>query len=80
MVRLTCLHKGTYADDCLMSRVQQHRCFIVGTCDKALKRRLRQLPGVPIMFINKHKYVDSDISERRRCSHCFRVFNVCAEW
>jgi U3 small nucleolar RNA-associated protein 24 len=53
--RLACLHKGTYADDCLLSRVQQHRCFIVATCDKGLKRRIRLVPGVPIMFINKHR-------------------------
>ncbi len=25
----------SYADDCLVDRVTQHRCFIVATCDKA---------------------------------------------
>ena len=55
--RLACLHKGTYADDCLLSRVQQHRCFIVATCDKGLKQRIRHVPGVPIMFISKHRCV-----------------------
>ncbi|KAJ9579484.1 hypothetical protein L9F63_024410 [Diploptera punctata] len=24
--RITCLHKGTYADDCLVQRVTQHKC------------------------------------------------------
>merc|ERR1719516_605235 len=27
--RLPCMHKGTYADDCLVSRVPQHKAFIV---------------------------------------------------
>ncbi|KAM3135995.1 rRNA-processing protein fcf1 [Paramecium bursaria] len=54
--KLTCDHKGTYADDCIVNRVKQHRCFIVGTCDKDLKRRIRKIPGVPIMYIQNHKY------------------------
>ncbi len=54
--RLACLHKGTYADDCLVDRVTQHKCYIVATCDKDLKRRIRKIPGVPIMFLQQHKY------------------------
>ena len=54
--RLPCSHAGTYADDCLVQRCQQHRCYIVATCDKDLKRRLRKIPGVPIMYINSRKY------------------------
>mmetsp|Transcript_24998 Transcript_24998/g.25610 ORF Transcript_24998/g.25610 Transcript_24998/m.25610 type:complete len:200 (+) Transcript_24998:26-625(+) len=54
--RLPCNHPGTYADDCLCHRVQQHRCYIVATCDKDLKRRIRKIPGVPIMYINSRKY------------------------
>ncbi|OAF70013.1 rRNA-processing protein FCF1 [Intoshia linei] len=54
--RLTCLHKGTYADDCLVDRVTQHKCYIVATCDKDLKRRIRKIPGVPIMYLSQHKY------------------------
>lgn len=54
--RLTCEHKGTYADDCLVRRVKQFRCFIVATCDKDLKRRVRKIPGVPIMFVSSHTY------------------------
>ena len=45
-----------YADDCLHQRCQQHRCYIVATCDKDLKRRIRKVPGVPIMYINSRKY------------------------
>eukprot|EP00047_Mylnosiga_fluctuans_P003357 m.228759 g.228759 ORF g.228759 m.228759 type:complete len:198 (-) comp11785_c0_seq1:197-790(-) len=54
--RLTCLHKGTYADDCLVDRITQHKCYIVATCDRDLKRRIRKVPGVPIMYISQRKY------------------------
>ena len=54
--RLKCSHKGTYADDCLVDRCNAHRCFIVATCDKDLKRRLRKIIGVPIMYISGHKF------------------------
>jgi len=54
--RLPCMHKGTYADDCLVARVTQHKAYIVATCDKDLKRRIRKIPGVPIMFLSNHRY------------------------
>mmetsp|Transcript_33879 Transcript_33879/g.34516 ORF Transcript_33879/g.34516 Transcript_33879/m.34516 type:complete len:200 (-) Transcript_33879:3-602(-) len=54
--RLPCTHTGTYADDCLLQRCQQHRCYIVATCDKDLRRKIRKIPGVPIMYIQSRKY------------------------
>ncbi|CAM9838056.1 unnamed protein product [Lampetra fluviatilis] len=54
--RLPCSHKGTYADDCLVQRVTQHKCYIVATVDRELKRRIRKVPGVPIMYISNHRY------------------------
>ncbi|VDD93427.1 unnamed protein product [Enterobius vermicularis] len=54
--RLKCMHKGIYADDCIVQRVTQHKCYIVATCDKDLKRRIRKIPGVPIMYISQHRY------------------------
>uniref|UniRef100_A0A7S1AXJ3 PIN domain-containing protein n=1 Tax=Noctiluca scintillans TaxID=2966 RepID=A0A7S1AXJ3_NOCSC len=64
--RLTCCHKGTYADDCICERVMQHRCYIVGTNDKDLKRRIRKIPGIPILSVARGKYkierVPEDIS------------------
>ncbi|TWW72186.1 rRNA-processing protein FCF1 -like protein [Takifugu flavidus] len=51
--RLPCTHKGTYADDCL---VQRHKCYILATVDRDLKRRVRKIPGVPIMYISNHRY------------------------
>ncbi|GAB1864490.1 rRNA-processing protein FCF1 like protein [Camponotus japonicus] len=54
--RLKCMHKGTYADDCLVNRVTQHKCYIVATNDKDLKKRIRKISGVPIMYVSQHKY------------------------
>ncbi|KAF7298067.1 hypothetical protein HMN09_01028000 [Mycena chlorophos] len=47
--RLKCSHEGTYADDCLVQRVTSHKCYIVATCDRDLRRRIRQIPGIPLM-------------------------------
>ncbi|CAI5479663.1 unnamed protein product, partial [Closterium sp. Yama58-4] len=55
-LRLPCSHAGTYADDCLVQQVTQHKCYIVATCDRDLKRRIRKVPGVPIMYITQRKY------------------------
>ncbi|TQS31446.1 hypothetical protein Golomagni_08270 [Golovinomyces magnicellulatus] len=55
--RLDCDHKGVYADDCLVDRVSKNRIYIVGTNDKALKQRLRKIPGVPIMSVARGKYL-----------------------
>ena len=54
--RLSCSHKGTYADDCLVQRVTANRCFIVATCDRELRRRIRKVPGVPLMYIVRRRY------------------------
>jgi len=55
--RMTCDHKGVYADDCLVDRVMKHKVYIVATNDRDLKRRIRKIPGVPIMGVAKGKYV-----------------------
>ncbi|KAL5364609.1 Fcf1-domain-containing protein [Aspergillus floccosus] len=55
--RIRCDHKGTYADDCLVDRVMKHRVYIVATNDRDLKRRIRKVPGVPIMSVARGKYV-----------------------
>ncbi|KAJ3096982.1 rRNA-processing protein fcf1 [Physocladia obscura] len=53
--RLPCSHKGTYADDCIVNRVMQHKIYIVATCDRDLKKRIRKVPGIPIMSIVSSK-------------------------
>lgn len=55
--RLQCDHKGTYADDCIVDRVVKQRVYLVGTNDRDLKRRLRKIPGVPIVSVARGKYV-----------------------
>lgn len=55
--RLSCSHKGTYADDCLVHRVLQHKCYIVATNDAGLKQRIRKIPGIPLMSVGGHAYV-----------------------
>jgi hypothetical protein len=54
--RLPCSHVGTYADDCLVQRATANRCFIVATCDRELRRRIRKIPGVPLMYIVRRRY------------------------
>jgi len=61
--RLKCAHKGTYADDCIVDRIKQHRCFLVATNDKDLKRRIRKVPGVPIIYVANHKYAVERLAE-----------------
>jgi len=55
--RLPCDHRGTYADDCIVDRVVKHRIYIVATNDRELKRRIRKIPGIPILSVAKGKYV-----------------------
>eukprot|EP00168_Porphyra_purpurea_P010161 TRINITY_DN2500_c0_g1_i1.p4 TRINITY_DN2500_c0_g1~~TRINITY_DN2500_c0_g1_i1.p4 ORF type:complete len:122 (+),score=41.84 TRINITY_DN2500_c0_g1_i1:238-603(+) len=62
-VQLPCTHKGTYADDCIVDRVTASRIYIVATCDRDLRRRLRKVPGVPIMYISGHKYTVERLPE-----------------
>eukprot|EP00877_Chromochloris_zofingiensis_P013571 jgi/Chrzof1/8468/Cz03g11200.t1 len=61
--RIPCSHKGTYADDCICDRVRQHKCYIVATCDRDLRRRIRKIPGVPIMYLAAHKYTIERLPE-----------------
>ena len=66
--RLVCTHRGTYADDCIVNRVTEHKCYIVGTCDKGLKRRIRKIPGVPIMYILQHQYTIERMPDAYGCT------------
>ncbi|KAF2480567.1 rRNA-processing protein FCF1 [Neohortaea acidophila] len=54
--RLQCDHKGTYADDCIVDRVMKQRVYIVATNDRDLKRRVRKVPGVPIISVKRGGY------------------------
>ena len=105
------MHKGTYADDCLVNRVTQvrmhrnlciitiassfqyqmsqlppllqHKCYIVATCDRDLKRRLRKIPGVPIMYVSQHRYTVEQMPDDSggTCAvlrQCYRQLITCS--
>lgn len=55
--RLVCGHKGGYADDCIVDTVVKQRIYVVGTNDRELKRRVRKVPGVPVVSVARGKYV-----------------------
>ncbi|KAI6248244.1 rRNA-processing protein FCF1 [Erysiphe necator] len=55
--RLRCDHKGVYADDCIVDRVMKSKIYLVATNDRDLKRRIRKVPGVPIISVARGKYV-----------------------
>ncbi|KAJ6237586.1 rRNA-processing protein fcf1 [Anaeramoeba flamelloides] len=54
--RLTCNCNG-YADDCLCTTVTNFKCYMIATCDRNLKRRIRKIPGVPIVSIKHHQFI-----------------------
>ncbi|RKF55663.1 rRNA-processing protein FCF1 [Golovinomyces cichoracearum] len=55
--RLKCDHKGIYADDCIVDRVMKSKIYLVATNDRDLKRRIRKIPGVPILSVARGKYL-----------------------
>ena len=64
------LERGCYADDDIVATVKQHRCFIVATCDKDLRRRIRKIPGVPIMYISQHRFTVERMPEALGAPRC----------
>lgn len=52
---LKCNHKGTYADDCILSRVKEFSCYVVATTDKNLRQRIKKIPLVPIVYFRGHR-------------------------
>ncbi|OHS97212.1 rRNA-processing protein FCF1 like protein [Tritrichomonas foetus] len=67
---IKCGCRGNYADDCIVNTVEQNRVYIVATNDKDLKRRIRKVPGVPIMYLHNNKFTverlpDSDYGAPR---------------
>jgi U3 small nucleolar RNA-associated protein 24 len=60
--RLECHHKGTYADDCIVDRVRKSPVYIVATNDYELRKRIKNIPGVPIMKVARGKYVIENLA------------------
>ncbi|KAL0220404.1 hypothetical protein RCL1_000258 [Eukaryota sp. TZLM3-RCL] len=67
--RLTCTHTGTYADDCICQRAAAHPIYIIGTCDRDLKRRIRKIPGTPIIYIHARRYTVERLPEAINAPH-----------
>lgn len=53
---LKCQHRGVYADDCIVDRIVKDRVYLVGTNDRELKRRIRKIPGVPVVSVARGRY------------------------
>lgn len=52
---LKCNHKGTYADDCIINRIKEFKCYIVATSDANLRQRIKKVPLVPVIFFKGYK-------------------------
>ena len=63
IIKLECNHPANvvYADDCIYNTAKNFKCFIIATCDKDLKRRIRNLLRRPVISIKKKKfYLESE--------------------
>ncbi|PYH49561.1 Fcf1-domain-containing protein [Aspergillus saccharolyticus JOP 1030-1] len=63
--RVKCSHKGTYADDCIVDRVQKHRIYIVATNDKDLCRRLRKIPA-GVLGLSTALYLQTHLTSHQK--------------
>lgn len=41
----------------------QHKCYLVATNDKDLKRRIRKIPGVPIVYLKGRTFAVERLPE-----------------
>lgn len=53
--RLVCDHKGTYADNCILNRVQLNNVFFVATSDVNLKQRISKKAKTPVLIFRGRK-------------------------
>jgi U3 small nucleolar RNA-associated protein 24 len=63
IIKLECNHPPNivYADDCIYNTAKNFKCFIIATCDKDLKRRIKNLLRRPVISIKKKKfYIESE--------------------
>jgi len=58
IIKLCCCHDSSivYADDCILNTIKNSKIFLVATCDKDLKKRIRKISSVPIISIKKKKF------------------------
>jgi U3 small nucleolar RNA-associated protein 24 len=52
--RIHCDHANLgYADDCLVQKVSECKCYMVATNDRELRSRIRKIPGIPIVYAKR---------------------------
>ena len=58
IIKIECNHSPniTYADDCIYNTSKNYKCFIIATCDKDLKRRIRNNLKRTLISIKKKKF------------------------
>ena len=58
IIKFECNHSSNiiYADDCIYNTAKNYKCFIIATCDKDLKRRIRNGLGRTLISIKKKKF------------------------
>ncbi|KAL6121462.1 hypothetical protein NUSPORA_01600 [Nucleospora cyclopteri] len=56
-IRLSCDHKGNYADNCILDRVRVNNIFMVATSDVNLKQRISKKVGSPVLIFRGRKLV-----------------------
>lgn len=63
---LKCQHKGTYADNCILNRAKEHKCYIIATSDVNLRQRIKKVSKIPIIYFRGRK-----VFSERFCSGSF---------
>ena len=59
IIKIECNHPPNiiYADDCIYNTAKNNKCFMVATCDKDLKRRIRNNLKTFLITIKKKKFM-----------------------
>ena len=62
VVKLICNHKSSivYADECIIHTLIHNKNFIIATCDKDLRRRIKNTLNVVVISIKRKKFVISN--------------------
>jgi U3 small nucleolar RNA-associated protein 24 len=64
VIKLICNHNlnnnHIYADECILAFLKYNKNFIVATCDKDLKRRIKNTGKAIVISIKKKKFVISN--------------------
>lgn len=62
ITKLKCLHKGTYADNCIINRIKEFKCYIIATSDTNLRQRIKKHTKTPIVYFRGYKCVTDNFA------------------